>query len=171
MLVVIMNKLNTKKALSAISNMPFLMAFVVAIGVATAFLTWTGYEAVEEASIIPNDLEDIIILIPRFYNSPDCFAYVDDVGRVHPGIIDPDKFTKDILNEKCFPPSYVNYAFRMSLKEDFENGPKIIDFDSIETFNWDQSKLVDKEIAQNVPFFFNDRLYDGILTIKIKDVE
>ena len=66
--------------------------------------------AVEEVSQIPSDLEDGMILIPRFYNSDYCFAYkgmVDGVYSIHSRIIDLNKFKqKKRLNESCYLESH-----------------------------------------------------------------
>ena len=106
----------------------------------------------------------------RFYNSDDCFADVDDVGRVHPGVIDESKFTQDII-DTCFPESDVKYAYSLLLNlEPFDSEYTAGTRDSIKTFNWGPG-FVKKVVLEDIFVIFNDEKLPGKLRINIKNVE
>ena len=126
-----MKILNSKKSTEVVSNWPFYIIFAVAIGFMVMIVVKTGNVSVAEASRIPPSLEDEVLLASRFYNLGECFAYVDEVGRVHSKTIDQEKFTKAIL-DSCYAPSNANYAFRLALEPlsvDSKYVPVPTDFD------------------------------------------
>jgi hypothetical protein len=56
----------------------------------------------------------------RFANIPECFAYQDPITkRVYPGVIDPDKFTQQQMDESCYAPEkekgYKDFNFKLHL--------------------------------------------------------
>lgn len=160
-----------KKSSETPAHLIFWMMFAVFIGMIVIVLVKIGNVSVEDASTIPESLEDEIMLAGRFYNSKDCFTYVDDVDTVHVGIIDANKFTQGVL-DTCFPTSNVVYAFKLSLEQPVEVGP-VFTFGTmpIQTFNWDYTRFITKEIIENVVVLYNNQMEDGILRIQIKDVE
>ena len=148
------------------SNWPFWIAFTMAVaGVGLAIVKIANVN-VEDAAKIPYGVEDELILASRFYNSEDCFAYEDEMERVHMGVIDSSKFEENNM-EKCFPRSSVNYAFSLSLEitqpHTFNKGP-------IKTFNWEKG-FAEKEIIEDVFVLHDDTKYQGKLIIKIKNVQ
>ena len=148
------------------SNWPFWIAFTMAVaGVGLAIVKIANVN-VEDAAKIPYGVEDELILASRFYNSEDCFAYEDEMERVHMGVIDSSKFEENNM-EKCFPRSSVNYAFSLSLEitqpPTFNKGP-------IKTFNWEKG-FAEKEIIEDVFVLHDDTKYQGELIIKIKNVQ
>ncbi len=56
----------------------------------------------------------------RFANIPECFAYEDVSGRVHPGIIDASKFTEEQM-KKCYSvpeeKGYREFNFELELQQ------------------------------------------------------
>jgi len=166
---------NSKKSLVPMSNIFFMMLFVGVLGGMGVMLVKIGNVQVAEASRIPEDVEDEFALMSRFFNSGDCFSYKDNVGRVHTGVIDYNEFTQTTLDTTCFPegspPSRVSYAFKLSLEPPpVPVGPVIFPVVEIETFNWDLSRYVRKEIVKDVTIRFNNNLYNGKLRIEIKNV-
>ena len=89
---------NSKKSTEVVSNWPFWLIFVVAIGFMIIIVVKTGNVSVAEASRIPPSLEDEVLLAPRFYNLGECFAYVDESGRVHSKIIDHENFNGFLIS-------------------------------------------------------------------------
>ncbi len=162
---------NSKKSTEVVSNWPFWMIFVVAIGFMIIIIVKTGNVSVAEASRIPPSLEDEVLLASRFYNLGECFAYVDESGRVHSKIIDQEKFTKETL-DSCYAPSNANYAFQLVLEPPFvEIGPKVFPLSQIQTYNWISGKFENTRIEDNVMVIFNNNNYEGKLTIKIQNVQ
>jgi hypothetical protein len=157
---------NFKKAQGVISNWPFWIMFGIAVAVVALILVNIANVNIADVSTVPEGLEDEIVLISRFYNSEDCFAYEDEMERVHMGVIDSSKFEENNM-EKCFPRSSVNYAFSLSLEitqpHTFNKGP-------IKTFNWEKG-FAEKEIIEDVFVLHDDTKYQGELIIKIKNVQ
>jgi len=159
-----------KKALAEISSWPFRIFFIIAVGITVIVIVKIANLSVSEATKIPIDLEDELILIHRFYNSEDCFAYKDEIGLVHSKIIDINKFKQETM-ERCFPESYVKYAFSLLL-----NVPQLdvlgtsYNVGPINTFNW-VGGIGTKIIIEEVFVVINKKEYDGKLRINIKNVE
>ena len=160
----------SKKSQEEISSWPFWMLFVAAVGAMVLVIVKIGNVNVAEASRIPAGLEDEVLLPSRFYNSGDCFAYVDDVGRVSAKIIDQKKFTKDNL-DKCYPATSSNYAFELLLEPPFVIGPPVFPTSQIKTFNWVPGKFENSRIEKEVMIFFSNKFYRGTLTIRIQNVK
>jgi len=162
---------NSKKSTEVVSNWPFWMIFVVAIGFMVIIIIRIGNISVAEASRIPHSLEDEVLLASRFYNLGECFAYVDESGRVHSKTIDQKKFTKETL-DSCYAPSNAIYAFQLVLEPPFvEIGPPVFPASQIQTYNWIPGKFENTRIEDNVMVVFNDNNYNGKLTIKIQNVQ
>ena len=164
--------------IGVIAKLPFWGMFVVLLGVMMIILIKLGNVSVTEASEIPEDLEEQFILASRFYNSPDCFAYKDEVDRVHTKVIDYRKFTKPNL-DTCYPSSSTNYAFQLSLEPPTPPGgigPPVFPPLVLETSNWIQGKFEKIEALQDVNVIYsrggiNFDNYNGKLRIKIQDVQ
>ncbi len=163
---------NHKKSQGALSNYPFWICFTIAIGIVSLIIVKIANVGVDEASRIPKDVEDKISLIPRFYSSGDCFAYTDDVGRVHARVIDANEF-ENVNMGNCFQRSDVRYAFSISLEvpdnSNLNVGPK-------NTFNWEGGPASNPVIEDVIVFDrimvggeLEDKLYQGKLIIGIKD--
>lgn len=162
---------NSKKSTEVVSNWPFWLIFVVAIGFMVIIVVKTGNISVAEASRIPPSLEDEVLLASRFYNLGECFAYVDESGRVHSKVIDREKFTKETL-DICYAPSNANYAFQLLLEPPaVPIGPVVFPATQIQTFNWINGKFENTRIEDNVMVVFNDNTYEGKLAIKIQNVQ
>ena len=159
-------KIHYKKSQEVISNWPFWIAFTIAVAGVGLVIVKTANVNVEDAAKIHYGVEDELILASRFYNSEDCFAYEDEMERVHMGVIDSSKFQENNM-ETCFSRSNVNYAFSLSLEitqpHTFNKGP-------IKTFNWEKG-FAEKEIIEDVFVLHDDTKYQGKLIIKIKNVQ
>lgn len=159
-----------KKSQGALSNYPFWICFTIAIGIVSLIIVKIANVGVDEASRIPKDVEDKISLIPRFYSSGDCFAYTDDVGRVHARVIDANEF-ENVNMGNCFQRSDVRYAFSISLEV-----PGVVNKGPINTFNWEGGPASNPVIEDVIVFDrimvggeLEDKLYQGKLIIGIKD--
>lgn len=170
---------NLKKALEFITEWPFWILFIFFVGGGGLLIFKMANTAVVEASVIPPELEDEIILASRFYNSEDCFAYeglingVTGVSSVHQGVIDSNKFNSVVMG-LCYPPSDVNYAFSLTLNA--PDAPEINpdaedphELGPVNTYNWDQG-YESKEITEDVLVLVDGVLYNAELTIGIKNV-
>lgn len=165
-----MKILNFKKGTEVISNWPFWILFAIVAGVVALVLVNIANVNVEEASRIPPDLEDELLLASRFYNSEECFVYQDDVGRVYPKVIDASKFTQENM-DKCFPESDVNYAFSLALRVPALDEPPIHTFElgPLNTHKWAEGTET-RGIIENIFVFYDGEKYSGKLAIQIKNV-
>ena len=161
----------SKKSEEAISSWPFFMLFVAAAGAMVLVIVKIGNVNVAEASKIPIELEDEVLLASRFYNLGECFAYVDDVGRVNTNIIDQKKFTKDNLDQ-CYPRTGSNYAFELLLEPpSVAVGPPLFPKLQIRTFNCVPGKFENSRIDKDVMVVSNNNLYHGMLAISIQNAK
>ena len=160
----------SKKATEVVTDWGPWMFFVIAVGIIGIFIVKIADINIAEGARIPPDIEQELILAARFYNSDDCFAYVDDVGRVHPGVIDESKFTQETL-DRCFPPSDVKYSYSLLLNlEPFDSEYTEGTRSSLTTFNWGPG-FVKKVVLEDIFVIFNDEKLPGKLRINIKNVE
>lgn len=161
-----------KAAEEAIARWPFWIVFSMTLGFIVVVIARLGNASVEEASIIPNGIEDEFSLAPRFYNSADCFVYVDDIGMAHPGIIDQAKFTKANL-DKCFPSSSVKYSFSLLLSKYLPPGiagpPGPVG--NLKTLNWISEGDISKIAYEPVFIFDANEISKGLLSIEVKNVQ
>ena len=165
-----------KKGTEVIANWLFWIIFALAVGVVGIIIYSIANANVAEASKIPKDIEDELILPSRFYNSEKCFAYQDDVGRVYPKVINSSEFTRENM-DKCFPKgdiwNKVKYAYLLTLEQPFKGIGPIWTFNTlpIKTFNYPEEGYPQKAISEDVFVFYGDKKYNGKLRIKIKNVE
>lgn len=165
-----------KKGTEVIANWPFWIIFALAVGAVGLIIYSIANANVAEASKIPEGLEDKLILASRFYNSEKCFAYQDEVGRVHTKVINSSEFTQENL-DKCFPEgdirNKVKYAYLLTLEQPFQGIDPIWTFNTlpIKTFNYAEEGYAQKAISEDVLVFYEGKKYNGKLRIKIKNVE
>lgn len=165
----------SKKSTEVIEHWPFWMLFSIVISVIGIILFKLSGVSVEDASKIPEGLEDEIILASRFYNSADCFVYIDDVNVPHPGVIDRTKFTQSNLNN-CFPQSNdVKYAFSLLLFKYLPPGvagpPEPIPVGTtFKTPNWVSGGSPEKTIYEDVLIYDNNMITKGSLMIEVENV-
>ena len=161
-----------KKADEVIARWPFWAVFSMTLGIIVLVIVKLGNASVEEASIIPNGIEDEFSLAPRFYNSADCFVYVDDIDMAHPGVIDRAKFTQANL-DRCFPQSDVQYSFSLSLSKYLPPGiagpPEPLG--NLKTLNWIPGGDVSNIAYESIFIFDSDGIRNGLLSIEIKNVK
>lgn len=153
------------------ARLPFWMFFGIVATILALVLFHIANLFVRGTAEIPRDLEDEVVLVSRFYNSHHCFAYEDEIGVVHGGIIDIEKF-KQVNMDNCFPESDVKYAYYLSLLVPPEAGSEGPDqfFGPVNTFNWVEG-FASKEITEDVFVIENGEKRAAKLNIKIKDVE
>ena len=160
-----------KRGVEVIENWIFWIFFAIAVAVVGMIIVKIANLSIEEASKIPKDMEDEFILASRFYNSENCFAYQDEVGRVHTRVIDINKFTQEQMG-KCFPESGAKYAYSLILSKSLPQGVfgPPIPIGPINTYNYPAEGYANKEIVEDVLIFY-DSEYKGELRIRIKNVE
>jgi len=147
----------------AISSLMYWMLFIVALSFGVIATSILVSNRVATATEIPDNLEELI-LASRFYNLPECFAYQDQNGRVHPRVIDIAKFNSDTM-KKCFPNEEANYAFSLSL-----NAPDIgLNLRTLNTPNW-KGEYSSKEFVKDVLVLKDNVKYIGTMKIKVKNV-
>lgn len=155
--------LRNKKGAEFMTDWPFWLLYIIAVGVIASSLATISVVFIKKSASIPEGLEEATIL-PRFHGSEDCFAYKDDLGKVHPGKIDLKKFTQEKMQE-CFPQSDVKYAFHITLESRDANVGKAI----LKTDNWVESPQY-KENVEKVLVLKEDKIYKANLIIKVKNV-
>jgi len=108
----------------------------------------------------PENIETTV-LINRFLNSPECFAYQDEeTGRIYTGIIDLDKFSNENLNECYSADEYSPRAFMMDLNnDDYQK--------SVLTSNWKTKKI--NRISQYVIIYDKGNFYGETLLIAVQE--
>ena len=146
-------------------TMPFFILFIIVVGFGVAILLiMMNYFAAKQVQI-PKGVEESI-LIERFYNSPECFAYNDEeIGRTYQKIIDLDKFRNQDVMNKCIIHNNLKFAFKLEL-EDTESKEKTI----TTTPNWisaSKYSLTQKNIFIN----HNDNKKNGKLLVLVQNVQ
>jgi len=116
---------------------------------------------VGSTNTIPDNVETTV-LISRFLNSPDCFAYQDeDTGRVYTGIIDLEKFNEATLEKCYFVDKDGPWAFKLTL-ESFDSNELSIKR-TLKTSNWGARRFT--QSSQYVIIRDKKNLYRGTLFI------
>ena len=112
-------KMNKKGQFEAARKTIFwlIMGFIITMIIIAYAILLAGYR--NKLTYTPPDMKAEFIAL-RFSNIPECFAYSDPVnGRVYPGVIDINKFTKEQM-DKCYfteeNEGYKDYNFGLSLK-------------------------------------------------------
>ncbi|MFH0868509.1 MAG: hypothetical protein V1831_04300 [Candidatus Woesearchaeota archaeon] len=146
----------------------------VAVSIIITIIVSLHNSSISQAAKIPENIEDELVLAARFYNSDDCFAYKDDIGRVHPKIINATIFNQGNLTE-CFLGSNVKYAFRLILEQPLSEGVYgpiwTFNTEPIKTFNWVDEGDAAKEISEDVWVLHGNQKYKGVLRIQIQNVK
>lgn len=160
-----MKLIKNKKATEnwVLDSILFLILSVIILGFSILiFLVIIDYFASKDVEI-PKGVEEFI-LIERFYNSPDCFAYQDEqTGRVYQKSIDLNKFKDKASLSKCFLSSNPKYAFKLEL-ENPENQEKIV----ITTPDW--ANNADFRLEQRDVFIYLDnKIENRKLSISIQN--
>lgn len=113
--------LNKKGNLDIARKMIFwLVLSMMVTGMTFAFISLLSM--IESSSVlVPRELKGELISL-RFSNSPDCFAFQDEInGRIYPGIIDLSKFNSNQLNFNCYNldegTAAQQYNFKISLQD------------------------------------------------------
>ncbi len=159
-------KLKSNKKASenwAPDTMPFFIMFVIVLGFSLLIFFIIISYFISKDIEIPTDVEGFI-LIERFYNSADCFAYKDqETGRIYQKTIDLIKFKNSDIMETCLPVSNLNHAFKLEL-EDPESSSKLL----ITTPNWIANSNF-RTIQKDVFVYFNDKVKSEKLHISIQN--
>lgn len=141
-------------------TMIFFILFVIAIGLSTIALLVIIDSFIIKNLEIPKNVEETL-LIERFYNSPDCFAYADGNGRVHSKTIDWSKFNEANRMEKCLASRNYNHRFRLEIES-------VLGKKTIASSDWVEAKNLD--VLKKEVFVYNGNdVNQGKLSIFIKN--
>ncbi len=115
---------------------------------------------ISSTTTFPENIETTV-LINRFLNSPECFAYQDEeTGRTYTGITDLDKFNNENLNECYSADEDSPRAFMMDLNsDDYQK--------SVLTSNWRAKKI--NRMSQYVIIYDKGNFYGGTLLIAVQE--
>lgn len=153
---------DSKKATEewATSDMPFFIMFAIALGlVLMFFLTMIGY-FVSSDIYIPKDVDEFI-LVERLYNSPNCFAYKDEIsGRVYLKSIDLNKFKNKDAISKCIP------NIRFGLRIELESGT--IKKETLTNPNWVENSDF-KTVYRDVFIYYDNQIRSGKIAVSIQN--
>jgi len=138
----------------------YFLAVLFYLTFAFLFFSFFISSNITSANTIPANVKTTV-LINRFLNSPDCFAYVDEeTGRAYPGIIDIKKFDDDKMS-KCYSTNDDNsYSFRFELTST-NIGNKVCS-----TPNYGVRKF--NKISQYILIYDGVNIYSGTLLISIQ---
>ena len=138
----------------------YFLAVLFYLAFAFLFFSFFIYSNIASTNAIPANVETTV-LINRFLNSPDCFAYVDEeTGRAYPGIIDIKNFDDDTMS-KCYSTNEdKSYSFRFELES------TNIDDKVCSTSNWGARRF--NKISQYVLIYDEGNIYPGTLLISIQ---
>ena len=141
----------------------FFMIFVIVLGFSTViFLLITNSFILKDIEI-PKYVEEHI-LSERFYNSPECFAYQDESGRVYPKVIDWNKFSDKSRMEKCLSLNNFKYAFKLELEDQSTSGKA-----SVTTSNWVNNVNFRLDI-KNAFVYYQGKIINKQLFIYVQNV-
>jgi hypothetical protein len=139
----------------------YFLAVLFYLTFAFLFFSFFISSNITSANTIPANVKTTV-LINRFLNSPDCFAYVDEeTGRAYPGIIDIKKFDDDKMS-KCYSTNDDNsYSFRFELENSSNNFKK-----TISTLNWGARRF--NKVSQYVLVYNEGNIYPAKVLISIQ---
>ncbi len=154
---------NTKASENwAPGSMPYFIIFVIILGFSTVVFLIIINSFLAGSVEIPKNVEERI-LMERFYNSPDCFAYEDENSRTYLNTIDWNKFKSNTAINKCLPSIGSKYAFKLEL-----DNPEGIGRLSVTTTNWAGGS--DFRLDQRNVFVYHDnKIQNSKLSIFIQN--
>ena len=141
----------------------FWLIFGIVLGITAIFFILIVAKIGTNQAQISDNIESLF-LMQRFFKSSSCFAYLKENVLLN-GAIDADKFSEERLNdcykvnEKTMP------AFRLTLSLD-----SATIFKTIKTSNWNDNRpSEEKEAPKNVIVYFQEKPYNGDITIEIQN--
>ncbi len=158
-----MRLLNSKKAteLWIPSTMLFLIIFVVVLGFSMVAFYMIANSFISRNLEAPGQVEKYI-LVERFYNSPECFAYKDDSGRTYHNLIDSIKFKNNVMNS-CISANNYKYAFKLELEEQGNFERKVVT-----TSNWIEGIKFEIE-TKNILVYSDNKIKNAKLLVYIQN--
>lgn len=157
---------NSKKAMEnwPMDTMPYWMVFTIILGFTAIFFLWTITPFVAKTAEIPEGVESYI-LIQRFFNSPNCFIYTEEVtGRVYQKLIDWKRFTDENM-KKCYQIEDKDVpAFKLTLSV-----PRTDVTQSVKTSNWREGYLIKERQFKDVFIKYNEEIYKTRMIIDIQN--
>ncbi|MFW9876295.1 MAG: hypothetical protein ACFFG0_24630 [Candidatus Thorarchaeota archaeon] len=156
---------NSKKAreLWTPDTFPFWMVFTIILGFTALFFLWIITPFATKTAEIPEGVE-AYILMQRFTNSPNCFAYLDGTGRVYQKMIDLEKFTDENM-KICYQTEDKEIpAFKLTLSIPGQDLTK-----SVKTPNWREGYLVKERSFKEVFIKFNGEVYKIRMVVDIQN--
>lgn len=129
--------------------------FLIALILAFTFIFFGGFKV---AAFDEVEGFDNLVLVNRLLSSKNCFTYIDEAGRVYPGILDFKKFNEDRL-KNC-----VDYRgekmIRLSL-ESLEGGVG-------KDIGIDKGSEFEPQFEKYVLIKIGERFFEGVLKIEIE---
>jgi len=137
----------------------FFAFLLIAVILVIIFFRPTGVGVI---TLIPSGLEDYL-LTQRYFNSNSCFAlYDEDIKRTYPKIIDPEKFTKENLDNCYNTKDAIVKAYKLTLK--YGSTSK-----TISTKNWED--LASEAHTEFILVKDDDKIKQGSLSIELQNVQ
>ena len=115
--------MKNKKAERTASEMLETTVMIIALTFVVFILVYMVWNDGREKYEIPDNFQENI-LISRLINTADCFAYVDELFRIHPGTIDISKMENERF-EKCVNLDATGFAIRLKLYSVDSNFDKV----------------------------------------------
>ena len=158
------NKKGTASEMFAPDTIIFWLIFGVVLGFVAIFFVIIISKTGSEQARISENLE-MLNLISRFLESPNCFIYDKD-GVLLNNVIDVDKFNDDRLSscyktiDNTFP------AFRIILNSETAKISK-----TIKTKNWNDNRGTEMPLKpKNAALYSEGKIYNGEMTFEIQNV-
>ena len=145
-------------------TMPFWILFAIMIGFSAVIMLWIIIPFIAKTAEIPEGVE-AYILMQRFTNSPNCFAYVEEnTGKVYQKLIDWERFNDGSMN-KCYQTDDKEViAFKLTLTM-----PETYTTRSIKTPNWREGYIVKERQFKDIFLKYNNEVYKTRMTIDIQN--
>src|SRR3989338_5967194 len=139
----------------------FYLPFIFVVSLAAILFAFSITNKASAKTRISEDVE-ILNLMQRFLESPDCFIMISE-SIVSSGVIDASKFNEDRLNS-CYKVGNANYiAFKLRLKSTSQLAYE----KEIRGINWNDNRPPEKKMSRQVLIFLEGKTVNGELSIEI----
>ncbi len=152
--------MRARKGQAIITELPMVLLFIIALGISIIVVTNIAVYFTNNTVEIGQGVEEFT-LSSLFSNN--CFAYVNEVGRVEQNSIDYLLLTEEKF-ASCLKNKDIKYAFSITLAASgIENQQKII-----KSKNWAE-QMPKQEFAKDVYVIYSGKRLRGTLTIGVQD--
>lgn len=143
---------------------PFWIIFLLVTSITTIIMVWIITSWLTDISEIPDGVEDRII-IDRFLNSNECFAYFDeDTGRTFQNVIDWNKLTEKQM-QNCYQSLQLsNYAYKIELS--FGEETK-----KLPSPNYSEGKIIRERLNADVFIKSGENYIEGKVFINVQEAK